>query len=111
MEMKKPKPKDSGYSEVKDTAAQIKEDAAAYGLRRDVLGVREAKDQISSLLQRAAGGEEIVITSDGVPKAMIVRYRPVIRGKPWRSLRDFRASQPMQPDSKKHIDADREERC
>jgi|UniRef100_UPI00404A719B prevent-host-death family protein len=108
---RKPKAKTVIYPETGDTLAQIKEDAAAYGLRRDVLGVREAKDQMSSLLQRAAGGEEIVITSGGVPKAMIVRYRPIIRGKPWESLRNFRATQPMQPDSKKHLNADREERC
>lgn len=99
------------YPEPRNSVAQIKEDAAAYGIRRDVLGVREAKDQISALLQRAAGGEEIVITKGGVPTAMIVCYRPVIRGNPWQSLRSFRAAQPLQSDSQKHIDADREERC
>lgn len=107
---KNPKPTKQVYPKSRDTAAKIKEDAAAYGIRRDVLGVREAKDQMSALLQRAAGGEEIVITNGGVPTAMIVRYRPVIRGKPWQSLRSFRVAQPMQPDSQKHIDVDREER-
>jgi len=77
----------------------IKEAAAAYGIRRDVVSVREAKDQLSSLLQRAARGEQIVITSDGQPRAMIVRYRPAIRGKPWQSLKDFRATMPMTSDS------------
>jgi prevent-host-death family protein len=81
------------------TAAQIRADGKIYGLRRDALGVREAKNQLSSLLQRAAGGEEIVITSDGVPAAMIVRYKPVIRGKPWRPHADHRARMPMTPDS------------
>ncbi len=81
------------------TAAQIREDGKLYGLRRDALGVREAKNQLSSLLQRAAGGEEIVITSDGVPAAMIVRYKPVIRGKPWMPHADLRAKMPMTPDS------------
>ncbi len=99
------------YPEPRNSVAQIIEDAAAYGIRRDVLGVREAKDQISALLQRAAGVEEIVITNGGVPTVMIVRYRPVIHGKPWQSLRSFRATQPLQPDSQKQIDADREERC
>lgn len=78
---------------------QIKEAAAAYGIRRDVVSVREAKDQLSGLLQRAALGEEIVITSDGQPRAMIVRYRPVLRGKPWQSLKAFRATMPLTPDS------------
>ena len=61
-------------------------------------------------LERAAQGEDIVITSDGKPKAMIVRYRPVLRGKPWKSLAEFRAKIPMQPDSRALIDEDRAER-
>jgi prevent-host-death family protein len=61
--------------------------------------VREAKDRLSALLQRAALGEEIVITSDGEPKAMLVRFRPVVGGKPWQSLAAFRATLPMTPDS------------
>ena len=82
-----------------ETAQMIKEAAAEYGLRRDVVSVREAKDQLSGLLQRAARGEQIVITSDGQPRAMIVRYRPVIRGKPWLPHADLRAAMPMTPDS------------
>lgn len=87
----------------------IKEAAAAYGIRRDVVAVREAKDQLSALLQRAARGEQIVITSDGQPKAMIVRYRPILRGKPWQSLKAFRDQFPMQPDSRSIIDEIRDE--
>jgi prevent-host-death family protein len=93
-----------------ETPQQIREAAAAYGLRRDVVSVREAKDQLSGLLQRAARGEQIVITSDGEPTAMIVRYRPVLRGKPWQSLKAFRATMPLQPDSQALIDEDRAER-
>ncbi len=106
MKRKKTTPPDT-YPEAKDTAMQIREDAAVYGLRRDVLGVREAKDQLSSLLQRAAGGEEIVITSDGEPTAMIVRYKPVIRGKPFKPNWALLRSMPMTSDSTKLI---REER-
>ncbi len=98
MKRRKPTPPQT-YPEAKDTAAQIREDAATYGLRRDVLGVREAKDQLSSLLQRASGGEEIVITSDGVPTAMIVRYKPVIRGKPYQPNWAHLRSMPMTSDS------------
>lgn len=76
------------------------EEAAADILRRRVtVSVREAKDQLSALLARAAEGEEIVISSDGEPKAMLVRYRPVVGGKPWRSLESFRATMPLMPDS------------
>lgn len=106
--MKRKKPVSPVYPEPKDTAKQIREDAALYGLRRDVLGVREAKDQLSSLLQRAAGGEEIVITSDGEPTAMIVRYKPVIRGKPFKPNWAHLRSMPMTPDSTPGIRAERD---
>jgi prevent-host-death family protein len=94
------KPKQPIYTQRQpETAQQIREAAAAYGLKRDVVSVREAKDQLSGLLQRAALGEQIVITSDGEPKAMIVRYRPALRAKPWQSLKSFRDTMPMTPDS------------
>lgn len=67
--------------------------------RRTEVSVREAKDQLSALLQRAEAGEEIVITSDGEPKAMLVRHRPIVGGKPWRSLAAFRATMSVTPDS------------
>ena len=105
--MKKKKQVSEVYPEAKDTVTQIREDAAVYGLRRDVLGVREVKDQLSSLLQRAARGEEIVVTSDGVPTAMIVRYKPVIRGRPFKPNWALLRSMPMTSDSTKLI---REER-
>lgn len=76
----------------------MEEAQAAYAEPAEV-NVRTAKDQLSALLERAAQGEEIVITSDGKPKAMIVRYRPVISGKAAQSLRALRKSMPVSPDS------------
>jgi prevent-host-death family protein len=75
---------------------------AAYSQPTEV-NVRAAKDQLSALLERAAQGEDIVITSDGKPKAMIVRYRPVISGKPAKSLRELRKTMPVTPDSTEMI--------
>ncbi len=75
--------------------------------RRTEVSVREAKDQLSALLQRAAAGEEIVITSDGEPKAMLVRHKPVLTGKPWHSLAGFRATLPETPDSVAMVSAAR----
>ena len=72
------------------------------------VSVRAAKDQLSALLDRAARGERIVITSDGQPKAMIVRYKPVIRGKPWESRKALRDTLPMGPDSTPAIRAERD---
>lgn len=108
--MKPDKPKYEYPLPKTETPQEIRDAAAAYGIRRDVVAVREVKDQLSALLQRAALGEQIVITSDDQPKAMIVRYRPVLRGKPWKSLAEFRAKQPMQPDSMALIDEDRADR-
>lgn len=76
----------------------VQEAQAAYA-EPEAVSVRTAKDQLSALLERAAQGQEIVITSDGKPKAMIVRYRPRISGKPARSLRELRRGMPVSPDS------------
>ena len=87
------------YPETGTSAKTLKEAAAAYGVRREVVSVRQAKDQLSSLLDLAEAGEEIVITSDGRPKAMIVRFRPFIHGAPWVSLKKFRDTMREGPDS------------
>ena len=42
------------------------------------IGVLDAKNRLSELLDRAAGGEEIVITKRGKP---IVRLSPVVKEK------------------------------
>lgn len=81
------------------TPGMVEETSAEILRRRSTVSVREAKDQLSALLARAAAGEEIVITSDGEPKAMLVRHRPVVGGRPWRSIESFRATMPMTPDS------------
>lgn len=81
------------------TPGMVEEAASQVLRRRTTVSVREAKDQLSALLARASAGEEIVITSDGEPKAMLVRHRPVVGGKPWQSLEAFRATQPLTPDS------------
>ncbi len=41
------------------------------------INVRAAKDQLSSLLEAAALGNEVVITSDGQPKARLVPVKSV----------------------------------
>lgn len=87
---------------------ETKEPATATGSRREEVSVLEARDRLATLLRRAAEGKEIVITSDGQPQAMLVRYRPTVRGRPWRSLQAFRQAQPLQPDSISLIRADRD---
>lgn len=78
------------------------EAAAAYGQRTEV-SVREAKDNLSGLLERAANGEDIVVTSDGHPKAMLVRFKPRITGKPFKPNLELLRSMPMTADSTETI--------
>ena len=50
--------------------AVLREVAALPGLG-PVISVREAKAHLSALLDLVAGGQDITITSDGEPKAML----------------------------------------
>jgi prevent-host-death family protein len=85
--------------EAKAERLSINEAAAECGVDCEVVNVREAKDQLSSLLERAAKGKLIVVTSDGRPKAMIVRYRPFLQAAKWTSRRLLRQRMPMSEDS------------
>lgn len=72
------------------------------------INVRAAKDQLSGLLDRAAAGEEILITSDGIPKA---RLAPVTEKRKrlsvdWALLR----SMPLVPDAPRAEEIIRQDR-
>ena len=58
-----------------------------------VVNVRAAKDQLSSLLEQAANGNEVIITSDGQPKARLVPMRT--RRRPFRMDWDHLRSMPL----------------
>jgi prevent-host-death family protein len=47
----------------------------------------EAKTQLSSLVERAAAGEEIVIAKNGKPMARLIPLGPSSRPIPWGDLR------------------------
>src|ERR1043165_4908995 len=70
------------YPPVAPRSAALHETAAALEKAELVVNVRAAKDQLSSLLEQAALGNEVVITSDGQPKAKLVPVRP--RRQPFR---------------------------
>ena len=57
------------------SAAKLKEAAVLETPMTTLINVRAAKDQLSSLLERAAQGSEVVITSDGQPKAKLVPFK------------------------------------
>ncbi len=75
-----------------------------------VVNVRAAKDRLSSLLEQASRGGEVIITSDGEPKARLVPVRP--RRKPYSVDWNWLESQPLVagPSAEVLIAADRSER-
>ena len=60
-----------------------------------VVNVRAAKDQFSSLLEQASRGNEVIITSDGIPKAKLVPVRS--RRQPFRVDWELLRSMPFVP--------------
>jgi prevent-host-death family protein len=48
------------------------------------LNLYDAKTQLSSLVELAAAGEEIVIAKNGKPMAKLVAFKPAIKRKPGR---------------------------
>lgn len=73
----------------------LKEASAALDEAELVVNVRAAKDQLSSLLEQAANGNEVIITSDGLPKAKLVPVRA--RRRPFRVDWDLLRSVPLNP--------------
>jgi prevent-host-death family protein len=93
---------------VKGRAAALKEAAVLELPEVMSINVRSAKDQFSSLLEQAAAGHEVVITSDGVPKAKLVPARPVRKAfrVDWAALRSVKPK----PGAKTAAEILREER-
>jgi prevent-host-death family protein len=50
-----------------------------------VLNLYDAKAQLSSLVEEAARGREIIIAKAGKPKAKLVPVRPAVRRRPGRA--------------------------
>ena len=57
------------------SAAKLKEAAVFEPPPATLINVRAAKDQFSSLIEQAAAGNEVIITSDGQPKAKLVPFK------------------------------------
>jgi len=72
----------------------LKEIAVAPGVG-EVISVRSAKAHLSALLDLVAGGREITITSDGKPKAKLVKAETRERGKVFQGMGDYLMKQPI----------------
>lgn len=57
--------------------------------------VRAAKAKLSALLELVAGGREVTITSDGQPKAKLVKVESELRGKVFTGMGDYLMKQPI----------------
>ena len=99
------------YGPLSAEPSVLKEAASALEERELVVNVRTAKDQLSSLLEQAAQGNVVVITSDGVPKARLVPMRP--RRQPFRVDWELLRSMPLRrgvPTSEELVREDRDGR-
>lgn len=63
------------YPARRTAPVKLRETAAPDAPQPLLINVRAAKDQLSSLLEQAANGNEVIITSDGRPKARLVPFR------------------------------------
>ncbi len=61
----------------------------------EIINVRSAKAHLSALLELVAGGREITITSDGKPKAKLVKAESEKRGKVFTGMGDYLMKQPI----------------
>ena len=74
--------------------------------------VRAAKAKLSALLDLVASGQEVTITSDGRPKARLVKVEPSDSGPVFQGMGEFLMSQPIHegPTADEIIRADRDGR-
>jgi prevent-host-death family protein len=79
----------------------------------EVISIRAAKAQLSALLDWVARGHEVTITSDGVPKARLVKAGPVKPRRVFKGMGEFlkdRAVQTEGPSAEELVRADRDGR-
>lgn len=77
------------------TPATVLNDAVTMADLGITFPVRIAKAKLSALLELVATGQEVVITSDGEPKARLVGIKQRERGKAFTGMGDFLLSQPI----------------
>ena len=78
----------------------------------EIISVRSAKAHLSALLELVAGGREITITSDGKPKAKLIKAEAREREKVFQGMGDFLLKQPIHrgPTADEIIRAERDAR-
>jgi len=89
----------------------LREMAVASGIG-EIINLRSAKTHLSALLELVAGGREITITSDGKPKAKLIRVPEVKGRKSFQGMGEFLMRQPIHggPSAEEVIREDRDSR-
>ena len=89
----------------------LKEVAVAPGIGQ-VINMRAAKAHLSALVELAASGLEITITSDGTPKARLIKMPESGGRKLFPGMGEFLSSQPVHsgPSSEELVREDRDSR-
>jgi prevent-host-death family protein len=82
------------YPPIKSEPMVLREVAAMPGIG-PVISIRAAKAHLSALLDLVASGQEITITSDGKPKAKLVKAETRERGKVFQGMGDYLMKQPI----------------
>jgi len=100
------------YPEHKPAAQELREAVALPGVGLSI-PVRAAKAKLSALLELVAGGREVTITSNGVPKAILSPVTPHKPRKVFTGTWEHIKTMPMQtegPFAEEIIRADRDGR-
>lgn len=99
------------HREIKAGGLELKEAVAMPGIGITV-PVRAAKAKLSALLEMVARGQEVTITSDGQPKAVLSPVRPERSRKVFTGMGEFLSRQPIHggPTAEELIREDRDAR-
>lgn len=99
------------YPEIKSGSLELKEAVAMPGIGLTI-PVRAAKAKLSALLDLVAGGQEVTITSDGEPKAILSPIRAERSRKVFTGMGDYLLKQPIHggPSAEEIIREDRDSR-
>ena len=110
--MKAPGAPTSATEAEENMSSVVREMAPLPGVGMTI-SVRAAKAHLSGLLEEVAAGREVVITSDGVPKARLVPMNPRRERKVFTGTREHLARMPKWnggPTAEELIRADRDSR-
>lgn len=103
--------KTTKYPELKPAALELREAVAMPGVGLTI-PVRAAKAKLSALLELVASGQEVTITSDGKPKAVLSPVGERQTRKVFTGMGDYLMSQPVHdgPSAEEIVREDRDGR-